>query len=33
MNRAYINAANDFEKVERLIIYFKTSKYLINKDF
>lgn len=33
MNRAYINAANDFEKVERLIIYFKTSNYLINKDF
>ena len=33
MNWAYINAANDFEKVERLIIYFKTSNYLINTNF
>ncbi|HIB8181445.1 TPA: hypothetical protein ACWX1I_002851 [Elizabethkingia anophelis] len=33
MNRAYINAANEFEKIERLIIYFKTSNYLINTNY
>lgn len=33
MNRAYINAANEFEKIERLIIYFKTSNYLINSNY
>lgn len=33
MNKAYLNAANEFEKVERLIIYLKTSNYLINRNF
>lgn len=33
MNRAYINAANEFEKIKRLIIYFKTSNYLINTNY
>ncbi|MDV3860844.1 hypothetical protein CMT56_13585 [Elizabethkingia anophelis] len=33
MNRAYFNAANEFEKIKRLIIYFKTSNYLINTNY
>lgn len=31
--KSYINAAVEFEKIERILIYLKVSNELINEDF